>query len=139
MPGGDDPDNRHDFPGGFPGDSRNAFTSGGRTLQEEEIFAHVQSLLRLRQAHPALRGGRQQHIGWDDTYYAFLRQTRDEKLLVVFNNAPEQREVRVPLQDTVIENAKEAERLFGEGQAHVEGGTFQVELPATSVAIYLLR
>ena len=26
MPGGDDPDNRRDFPGGFPGDTRNAFT-----------------------------------------------------------------------------------------------------------------
>jgi glycosidase len=29
MTGGEDPDNRHDFPGGFPGDTHNAFTASG--------------------------------------------------------------------------------------------------------------
>ena len=43
MTGGDDPDNRHDFPGGFPGDQHNAFTQAGRTPEEQEIFAHVQT------------------------------------------------------------------------------------------------
>lgn len=31
MPGGADPDNRHDFPGGFPGDAANAFNAATRT------------------------------------------------------------------------------------------------------------
>ena len=86
MPGGDDPDNRRDFPGGFPGDPRNAFTAGGRTPQQQDVFAYVQSLLALRKAHPALRTGKQWHIGWDDSYYAFLRELPEEKLLVVYNN-----------------------------------------------------
>ena len=30
MEGKDDPDNRRDFPGGFPGDARNAFDRSGR-------------------------------------------------------------------------------------------------------------
>ena len=33
MPGGEDPDNRHDFPGGFAGDAHNAFTKAGRTAE----------------------------------------------------------------------------------------------------------
>ena len=49
MPGGNDPDNRHDFPGGFPGDAHNAFTAGGRTAEQQDAFAYVQSLLKLRQ------------------------------------------------------------------------------------------
>ncbi|MGD0790528.1 MAG: hypothetical protein ABR920_02050 [Terriglobales bacterium] len=40
-PHGDDPDNRRDFPGGFPGDPRNAFTASGRTAEQQDVFAHV--------------------------------------------------------------------------------------------------
>jgi neopullulanase len=91
MPGGNDPDNRRDFPGGFPGDRQNAFESSGRTAEQEEIFEHVQRLLRLRRDHPALRRGFQWNLWWDDTLYAFARQTGRERLLVVLNNADHSR------------------------------------------------
>jgi glycosidase len=55
MAGGEDPDNRRDFPGGWKEDSRNAFEETGRTAQEQEIFRHVQRLLALRAKTPALR------------------------------------------------------------------------------------
>ncbi len=48
MAGGNDPDDRHDFPGGFPGDQQIAFRHGDRTPEQQEIFAHLQSLLKLR-------------------------------------------------------------------------------------------
>ena len=57
MPGGGDPDNRRDFPGGFPGDARNAFEASGRTPDEQAVHAHVRALLRLRADTPALRRG----------------------------------------------------------------------------------
>src|SRR5262249_55232169 len=47
MRGGGAPDNRRDFPGGFPGDARNAFVASGRTPDEEAVFAHVRKLLSL--------------------------------------------------------------------------------------------
>src|ERR1700690_3319077 len=78
MPGGNDPDNRRDFPGGFPGDPGNAFTASGRTPEQQDVFAYVHSLLDLRKGHPALRVGKQWHIGWDETYYAFLRELPEE-------------------------------------------------------------
>jgi glycosidase len=56
MPGGGDPDNRRDFPGGWPEDEHNAFLRQGRTPEQEQIFETVQTLLRLRQEHEALRG-----------------------------------------------------------------------------------
>jgi glycosidase len=40
MTGGEDPDNRHDFPGGFAGDAHNAFSGAGRTAAEDSVFAH---------------------------------------------------------------------------------------------------
>ena len=37
MPGGEDPDNRRDFPGGFPGDSRNAFVDMDRKIGRAHV------------------------------------------------------------------------------------------------------
>jgi neopullulanase len=139
MPGGDDPDNRHDFPGGFPNDPRTAFEASGRTPDEQEVFSHVQSLLRLRRDHAALRSGKLQHIGWDDTYYAFVRETLEETLLVIFNNAPAARDLRIPLEDTPLDHAQKLDPIFGSAPATVEGKEAHVTIPATSVAIFTTR
>ncbi|HWO00125.1 MAG TPA: alpha-amylase family glycosyl hydrolase [Blastocatellia bacterium] len=39
MAGGSDPDNRRDFPGGFPGDVRDAFSENGRTAEQKAAFS----------------------------------------------------------------------------------------------------
>lgn len=139
MAGGPDPDNRHDFFGGFPGDARNAFTGAGRTAEQQDIFAHVQSLLALRGAHPALRTGKQWHIGWDDTYYAFLRESPEEKLFVVYNNAPSARDLRIPLGDTALENAHGLEPVFGSASATIQEQEVRIQLGPQSIGIFKVR
>ena len=37
MEGKEDPDNRRDFPGGFPGDAHNKFEQSERTRDEERV------------------------------------------------------------------------------------------------------
>jgi glycosidase len=139
MPGGDDPDNRRDFPGGFPGDSRNAFTASGRMPEEQAILAHVQELLRLRQAHPALRDGKMWNIGWDDSYWAFVRETAGERVLVVFNNAANARQLNIPLRDTTMQGARAVQPLLGAAAAEIENGNLRVTAPATTVLIYAVK
>jgi neopullulanase len=136
IPGDSDPDNRHDFPGGFPGDPRNAFTAAGRTAEQQDVFAHVQSLLALRRAHPALRTGKQWHIGWDETYYAFLRELPEEKLLVVYNNASSARDLRIPLGDTPLQNAHELESIFGGASATIQQQEVRIHLGPQSLAVF---
>jgi len=139
MPGGDDPDNRRDFPGGFPGDPRNAFTASGRTAEQQDVFAYVQSLLALRKGHAALRTGKQWHIGWDDTYYAFLRELPEEKLLVVYNNAPKALELDIPLENTPLETAHQLQTVFGITSAELVTGKVHVSLPAQTLAVFSVR
>jgi glycosidase len=139
MRGGEDPDNRVDFPGGFPGDARNAFQPGQRARAEQELFAHVRRLVQLRRDHPALRGGRQWHIGWDENYYAFLREGSGERLLVVFNNADTPRTFSVPLDNTPLENARELEPLLDAQSARVQNGNLEVKVAPVSVAVYRVR
>ncbi len=139
MPGGEDPDNRRDFPGGFPGDPRNAFTASGRTAEQQDIFAHVQSLLALRKSHAALRTGKQWHIGWDDSYYAFMRESPEEKLLIVYNNAPKTRELEIPVENTPLGTARQLETVFGTAPAKAVDGKIRISLPAQTLEVFSVR
>ncbi len=139
MQGGDDPDNRRDFPGGFPGDPRNAFTAQGRTPDEQEIFSHVQALLRLRREHPALRGGHHWHLAWDHSFYAFVREAAGERLFVVLNNADQPAKLQLNLNDTPIASAQALEPLFSAQPAAIRAAHAEVEVAARNLAIYMVK
>ena len=139
MSGGDDPDNRRDFPGGFPGDPHDAFTSAGRTPEQQDVFNCVHSLLALRKDHPALRSGKQMHVGWDDSYYAFIRESADEKLLIVYNNALTPRSLEIPVGDTALENAHRLQPIFGDTPAELDNGSLRLSLPPKTAAIFSVQ
>ncbi|HZC43923.1 MAG TPA: alpha-amylase family glycosyl hydrolase [Acidobacteriaceae bacterium] len=73
LSSGPNGDNRADFPGGFPGDAKNAFTPAGRTPQQQAMYAWVQGLLDLRAHHEALQTGSQQNLLADDSALVFAR------------------------------------------------------------------
>jgi neopullulanase len=139
MPGGGDPDNRRDFPGGWLGDSNDAFTQSGRTHDQQEILSYVQSLLRLRREHAALRGGHLWHLASDDSSYVFLRESEEERLVVAFNNSGQPKEVRIPLNDTPAQRTAEISLLFGEAKAELAGTEVHLTLPAQSLSIFVLN
>jgi len=86
MSGGGDPDNRRDFPGGFPGDARNAFTKEGRTVEEQTAFSHLQKLAGLREELEPLRRGALVNLFISDQQYAYARKTERAFVIVVINN-----------------------------------------------------
>jgi glycosidase len=136
MPGGEDPDNRRDFPGGFPGDARNAFTQAGRTPDEQDVYAHVQGLLKLRRDHPALRSGEQKHVVVANDYYIFTRETGSERLMIVFYKGDAAKSLTVDLTDTSIANAKGFHALNSAMAPTLQGTQLQLQLAPQSVAIY---
>ena len=138
MPGGGDPDNRRDFPGGWPGDSKNAFTAEGRTAEEQELFSYVQTLLRLRREHPALQSGKLWHLFSDETSYVFLRETEEERLLVAFNNSAEPRVLKITLADTPGLGAAGFTRVLGQAKGDVLNGEVRLAMPAQSISIFLM-
>jgi glycosidase len=138
MTGGGDPDNRRDFPGGWSGDSKNAFTAEGRTAQQQELFTYVQTMLRLRREHPALQSGKLWHLLSDDTAYVFLRETEEERVLVAFNNSAEPRDLRISLSDTPANGAAGLTLLFGQAKAGTFKGEARISAPAQSISIFLV-
>jgi len=135
MAGGGDPDNRHDFPGGWAGDARNLFTPEGRTPEQQRIFAAVQKLLKLRREHGALRTGKLFHLFSDDGSYVFLRETDDERLVIAFNNQKAQRILTIPSANTPAENAQSVRVLYGDAFAAANGKELKITVPPRSVSI----
>jgi glycosidase len=138
MTGGDDPDNRHDFPGGFPGDARDAFLESGRTPQQQELFSHIQHLLALRRDHASLRQGQLWNIFWNQTTYAFARISKDERVLVITNWAGNPESVAFSLSDTPLAGASRLVPLLGGSQQQIRNDRVDTIVPADGVQMYLV-
>jgi glycosidase len=139
MTGGGDPDNRRDFPGGWIGDKNDAFAESGRTREQQEIFSYVQSLLRIRREHAALRTGRLWHLASDDSAYVFFRESEEERVVVAFNNADQPRELRIALGDTPAQEAAAIELLFGDAKAELFKGELRITMPPQSISMFSLN
>lgn len=150
MPGGKDPDDRHDFPGGFPGDSHNAFTASGRTATEEEVFRWTSRLLAYRAEHSELRSGIEQNLFADADTFAFVRAAdgtscradhTQERLLIVVNKAAQSKAVTLPLEDTTLAGCTQyaAAKATPGASPHLADGAMRIEEPAESMTIYSVR
>ena len=126
MPGGGDPDNRRDFPGGWAEDPRNAFGAAGRTPDEQAVFQHLQKLLAVRSANDCLRRGRTSNLVADEQQWVYLRTSGSCSAVVALNNAAVSSalEVRVPLAD----GTELVDMLGGGGLTRVSEGRISVRL-----------
>ena len=97
MRGGGDPDNRRDFPGGWPDDPRDAFTHDGRSAAEQEVFEHMRRLGRLRGKLVPLRRGRTMNLLVHEQQYIYARVDRGSVVIVALNNGPERVDIDCPV------------------------------------------
>src|SRR5579871_119518 len=130
LPGGSDPDNRRDFPGGWKEDPRNAFTAQGRTPDEERVFEHVRKLAQLRREHPDLRQGAMQQLGVTDDVYIYRRGDA----IVMLNNSLKPARVIAPAARGTWHDL-----LEGAGDIPVRDESLTVTLPGRSGAILVRR
>ncbi len=147
MAGGKDPDNRQDFPGGFPGDTHNAFTRAGRTPLEQDVFHWTSKLLAFREAHMELKTGIEQDLFADAGAFAFVRAAdgsgcaaagAKERLLIVVNDGEQARTVDLPVNGTALAACTRftVDAPDGSQAPRLVRGTLKVEEPAESMTIY---
>jgi glycosidase len=137
MTGGDDPDNRHDFPGGFPNDAVNAFTGANETQAQHEMHDWVQTLLQLRSHTPALQSGSQKTLLADADTFAFVRAlpgARDQ-VLIVLNGDAAAHDVTIPM-ELLGGDQHYTSLLNGDASVAVTSSTVQVHLPAQQIGIF---
>jgi neopullulanase len=140
MEGKDDPDNRRDFPGGFPGDPRSAFTASGRTDKERRMFDWMRAWIRLRTEHSAIRNGRLIDLFYDDDSYVFARQDGSETVIIAFNRVAQEKKITVPVGAINVRDGAELMSLLGAfGNIRVTNGSTTLLLPARSAVAFGVR
>ncbi len=126
LAGGNDPDNRRDFPGGWPRDARSAFEASGRTPEQQSVFTHVQALLTLRAARPELRGSKTAHLFASDQAFVYRRGAT----VIALNNGSTPVTVEV-------ESAVAAAASIGACAAPTkQGGLTVIVIPARSGCVF---
>jgi neopullulanase len=139
MEGGEDPDNRRDFPGGWPGDARDAFTRAGRSEREQRMFDWTQMWIRLRREHTAMRRGKLIDLHFDDDAYAFARQTGGETVILVFNRAAAPKKISAPAGFIhAADGSRLAPLTAASGAGAVAAGTISFDVPARTAAAFKL-
>ncbi|HEY9551771.1 MAG TPA: glycoside hydrolase family 13 protein [Prevotella sp.] len=99
---------RKDFPGGFPGDIRNAFTAEGRTSEQNAIFDWTSRLLHWRQGSELVsKGSQTQFIPWKGVY-VIARQYHGKTSLTILNGTKTDAELEVDRYAEVIGSARQA-------------------------------
>ncbi|HEX8351856.1 MAG TPA: alpha-amylase family glycosyl hydrolase, partial [Pyrinomonadaceae bacterium] len=136
MQGGGDPDNRRDFPGGFPNDARNAFEKSGRTAVENDVFEHVRALARVRAAVPALRRGSVLHLHDGEQQTAFARVYEGRGVVIAFNNDTRPATFDFDVRPAgLADGARLRNLLSGDQRAVVAGGRLSLTLPARAAVV----
>lgn len=78
---------RCDFPGGFPGDTTNAFTAVGRTEMQNEAYNFLSKLLNWRrgEANEVIARGTLKHFMPQNGIYAYTRKLGEKEIHVLMN------------------------------------------------------
>jgi glycosidase len=92
LRGGNDPDNRRDFPGGWKDDIRSAFNPQTRTEEERGLFDYIRKVALLRQQTPELRTGKLTQLGAGRDALVYTRGS----LIVLINNGANEVKVQAP-------------------------------------------
>ena len=103
---------RKDFPGGFPGDTRNAFTVEGRTKAENAMFTWLSRLLHWRQGNDVIiKGSQKQFIPYNGVY-VIARQYGGKTVLTVVNGSKKPAALAVKRYAEVIGQAVSAKDIL---------------------------
>lgn len=91
---GGDGNVRKDVPGGFPGDSVNAFTREGRTTLQNEAYDWIAAVANWRKTSPAMKGGMKHFMPSNGVYlYQRVDPAGERDAIVVMNGQDNDLEV----------------------------------------------
>ena len=103
---------RKDFPGGFPGDTKNCFTREGRTQAENAMFDWLSRLLHWRQGNDVIIKGKQTQFIPFNGIYVIARQYNGKTVLTILNGNRKQADMQLDRYAEVIGNTTAAKDVI---------------------------
>jgi glycosidase len=84
---------RLDFPGGWEGDKKNAFTGEGLTAEEKAMQDYVRVLANFRLHTPAIRSGKMMQYLPKDGLYVYFRYNEKQTVMCVMNTSATEKQI----------------------------------------------
>ncbi|WP_308267447.1 alpha-amylase family glycosyl hydrolase [Prevotella sp.] len=103
---------RRDFPGGFPGDTRNAFNKAERTKAEQDMYRWTSRLLHWRQGNDVITKGKQTQFIPVKGVYVVARTLGDKAVMTVINGTSKAATMPVERYAEIIGDRKEATNIL---------------------------
>lgn len=103
---------RLDFPGGWKGDTNNAFTKEGRTAKQAEYFDFTSKLFQWRKSNEAVHFGKMTHYIPENNTYVYFRYTNAKTVMVVFNNNAKPQTIKTNRFQENIKNFKSGKDIL---------------------------
>ncbi len=131
-----DADIRRDFPGGWNGDTNNAFNKEGRTAEQQKFFEFSSKLFTWRKSKEVIHSGKTTHYVPDNNAYVYFRYNEKETVMVIINNNSEKQTLKTNRFLESIQNLKS-------GKDVLSGKTFdlnkEIEIEGKSALILELK
>ncbi len=128
---------RIDFPGGWEGDERNAFTKEGRTERENEAFDFLKKLLNYRKVNSVIHTGKLMHFVPQDETYVYFRSNDEKTIMLIMNNDEDKaKTVDCKRFDEVMSGFTSAKNVMTDEKLN---DISTIEVPAKSVMILELN
>nr|WP_283711193.1 glycoside hydrolase family 13 protein [Pseudoalteromonas prydzensis] len=105
-------DIRIDFPGGFKGQTSNAFTGQGLSDEQVEMHKTITTLLNFRKQSPAIAHGKLTHFSPKAGIYSYARISDQQTVLVFLNKNSAAKSWSLAYMQEVIGQHKQAINLF---------------------------
>lgn len=131
-----DPEFRHDYPGGWPGDAVNGFTGAGLTDAQREAQAFLRRLLQWRKTQPAIHHGRFLHYAPLDSTYVYFRSHGKQRVMVVFNKRTEAARLDIQRFAEGLGDARSARDVLSGATFDIRHGG--IEVPARTALVLTL-
>lgn len=103
---------RRDFPGGFAGDTRNAFNKAERTKEEQAMFSFTSRLLHWRQNNEVITKGKQTQFIPFKGVYVVARTLGNKAVMTVLNGTSKTATMSVARYAEIIGNRTEATNVL---------------------------
>jgi len=134
MKGISNPDGwvRLDFPGGWEGDQKNAFTEVGLTDQEKDFLHYTQLLGTYRKGSAALQTGDLMQYVPEDGLYVYFRYNKGQTIMCVMNTDNKERKVNF---DKYLERTKG----FTGGKDIVSSATISTQFSIPSMMMQVIE
>jgi glycosidase len=127
---------RLDFPGGWPGDKANKFTSSGRTEKENEAFSYVRTLANYRKNTTALQTGKLMQYIPQNGIYVYFRYDAQKTVMVIYNSNDKEGTLKTDRFNERMAGFKQAVNVItGDKLSSIES----VNIPAKTALVFELK